>query len=461
MKALFLIDGEHYIPVNRDGIAQVSQERGYEAAAAVFIGGMEKIGSPEDLKKLGLPVVIMQDALAAIAAAIDQFSPEVVVDLSDEPVVNYRRRFEFANLLLSRDVAYEGADFYFMPPRYDDICTKPSVSVGGTGKRVGKTALAAYIARVLSGQEGVEAGFRPCIVTMGRGGPPEPEVIHGETINITPEYLLAESRKGKHAASDHYEDALMTRLTTVGCRRCGGGFAGVVFTSVVPAGARVANELPCDFIVFEGSGASMPPILTDAWALAVGAHQPLEYVTGYMGPYRIKKTDLCVLTMCEEPMAAEQKISELADHIRALNPAVRIVKTVFRPKPLEDIRNEKVLLTTTAPVIMGKTIGQYLEQKFGCDVVAVSHHLSNRPKLRADIADAIERCRPSVLLTEVKAAAIDVATALGIEAGIRIVYADNIPVELDGEPGLIEEVTQFSELAARRFTLRKHREKNT
>ncbi len=451
MKALFLIDGEHYIPVNRDGISEVSQSRSYEAAAAVFIGGMEKIGSPEDLKELGLPVVIDENPLAAISGAIDRFRPDVVVDLSDEPVVSYRRRFEFANLILGHDVSYEGADFRFTPPRYEKICAKPSLSVGGTGKRVGKTALAAYIARVLSGQEAIEADYKPCIVTMGRGGPPQPEVIHGEEIHITPEHLLAESRKGKHAASDHYEDALMTRLTTIGCRRCGGGFAGVVFTSVVPEGARVANTLPADFVIFEGSGASMPPVATDGWAMAVGAHQPLEYITDYMGPYRIRKTDLCVLTMCEEPMADPKKISAMFDCIRALNPSARVVKTVFRPKPLGDIKNERVLLATTAPKIAGEIIRNSLEREFGCEVVAVSHHLSNRPKLRADIAEAIKSRRPTVLLTEVKAAAIDVATALGLEANLRVVYADNIPLEIDGEPKLAEEVVRLAELAVERF----------
>jgi cyclic 2,3-diphosphoglycerate synthetase len=276
-------------------------------------------------------------------------------------------------------------------------------------------------------------------------------VIRGEEIRITPDHLLAESRKGKHAASDHYEDALMTRLTTVGCRRCGGGFAGVVFTSVVSAGARIANDLPADFVIFEGSGASMPPIATDAWAMAVGANQPLEYVSDYMGPYRIRKTDLCVLTMCEEPMADKQKVSDMVGRIRALNPSVRIVKTVFRPKPLEDIRNERVVLATTAPSAAGEIIRKSLEQEFGCEVVAISHHLSNRPKLRADIAEAIKKSRPSVLLTEVKAAAIDVATALGLQAGLRVVYADNIPIENNSESRLVEEVLLLAKLAVERF----------
>jgi cyclic 2,3-diphosphoglycerate synthetase len=451
MKALFLIDGEHYIPVNRDGIADVARRRGYDAVGAVFIGGTEKIGSLEDLTKLGLPVVTDEDPMTAISRAIDEFRPEVAVDLSDEPVVSASKRLEIANLILSRDVVYEGADFCFSPPNYEKVCAKPSLSVVGTGKRVGKTALGAYVARVLSGQEGHEAVYKPCIVTMGRGGPPKPEIIHGERLDITPEYLLSESRSGKHAASDHYEDALMTRLTTIGCRRCGGGFAGVVFSSVVPEGAKVANEMPADFVIFEGSGASMPPVATDAWIIAIGANQSLDYITGYMGPYRIRKSDLCVLTMCEEPMADDQKIAEMAECIRTLNPSARIVKTVLRPKPLEDIQGERVLFTTTAPPAAAERIRRSLEEEHGCEVVGISHHLSNRPKLQADIAQVLEKGAPTVLLTELKAAAVDVSTAMGLEAGLRVVYADNSLVEVGDSPNAAEEILEIAKLAVDRF----------
>jgi cyclic 2,3-diphosphoglycerate synthetase len=451
MRALFLIDGEHYIPVNRDGIAEVARRRGYDAVGAAFIGGTEKIGSLEDLKQLGLPVITDDDMLAAVSRAIDEFRPDIAVDLSDEPILSAPKRFELANLILSRDVTYEGSDFRFTPPNYERVCEKPSISVVGTGKRVGKTAVGGFVARVLSGQEGDGGDYRPCIVTMGRGGPAEPEIIRGEELDITPEYLLAESKSGKHAASDHYEDALMTRLTTVGCRRCGGGFAGVVFTSVVPEGARVANGLPADIVIFEGSGASMPPVATDAWILTIGAGQSLDYITGYMGPYRIRKSDLCVLTMCEEPMADASKIEQMAKCIRELNPSARILKTVLRPRPLEDITGERVFLTTTAPASAGKNIRRSLEQESGCEIVGISHYLSNRPKLRADIEAAIKKNAPTVLLTELKAAAVDVSTAMALEAGLRVVYADNSLVALAGEPSPAGEILKIAQTAVERF----------
>jgi cyclic 2,3-diphosphoglycerate synthetase len=100
---------------------------------------------------------------------------------------------------------------------------------------------------------------------------------------------------------------------------------------------------------------------------------------------------------------------------------------------------------------MGETLRKNLEHRFGCEVVAISHNLSNRPKLRADIAEAIEKYRPTTLLTEVKAAAIDVATALCIEAGLRVVYADNVPLEIEGEKKLADEILKVADMAVERF----------
>jgi cyclic 2,3-diphosphoglycerate synthetase len=164
--------------------------------------------------------------------------------------------------------------------------------------------------------------------------------------------------------------------------------------------------------------------------------------------------------MCEEPTADRTKIEEMTDCIRSLNPSAKIVRTVFRPKPLEDIRNEKVLLTTTAPPAVAGTIRNSLEEAYGCEVVAISHHLSNRPKLRSDIQDALRSAGPTVLLTELKAAAIDVATAMGLEAGLRVVYADNALLGTEGEPDLAEQVVRLAQTASERFDKRNHNEEN-
>jgi len=75
---------------------------------------------------------------------------------------------------------------------------------------------------------------------MGRGGPAEPETI---TVPPTVEALVELSRSGRHAASDHLETAALVGVETIGCRRCGGGLAGAVYTSNVEEGASIAARL--------------------------------------------------------------------------------------------------------------------------------------------------------------------------------------------------------------------------
>jgi cyclic 2,3-diphosphoglycerate synthetase len=455
-RVVALIDGEHYIPVTQSALEVMREKGNYDVVGAVFIGGTEKIGTRGEVAALGLPVIMDEDPVAGIEEGISRFQPDLMMDLSDEPIVGYVERFRFASVILNRGVAYAGADFRFDPPRHLDIMEKPSIAVMGTGKRTGKTAACAYVARVLSGQEGGEGLYDPCIVTMGRGGPPEPELVPGKELNMTPDYLLSLADQGKHAASDHFEDALMTRLTTIGSRRCGGGFAGVVYTSNVDQSAMLANTLPENLVLFEGSGACSLSIKVDAQILIVGAHQPLDYVGGYMGPYRVMRSDLIILTMCEPPMADEEKVREMDACIRAINPEAKVVHTLFRPKPLEDIRGKKVLLAVTAPPKMGPVLAQSLQDNYGCRVVGTSHNLANRPRLREDIAECLDKGEGvEVLLTEVKAAGIDVAARLGKENGLQVVFMDNVLVTVGGDGHLPPLVKDLARKAEDRFVTRK------
>lgn len=453
-KAVVLIDGEHYIPVTRWAIDSLVKEHQYDVVGAVFIGGMEKIGTKGDLQALALPIIMPDDPLRGIKEAIDRFGPDIMIDLSDEPVVGYVERFRFANLILSRGVVYAGADFRFEPPRYLDIMTKPSIAVIGTGKRIGKTAACAHVARVLSGQEGGEALYDPCIVTMGRGGPPEPELVPGKELHMTPQYLVSLADQGKHAASDHFEDALMTRLTTIGSRRCGGGLAGAAFFSNVAASAALANTLPENLVFFEGSGATTLPVKTDARILIVGAHQPLEYIGGYMGPYRVMLSDLVILAMCEPPMADEEKVRRVDAVIREINPEAKVVHTIFRPRPLEAVEGRQVILTLTAPAMMNPILSGHLEEHYGCRVVGVSNHLANRPLLREDIQRCLAQDKVDTLMTEVKAAGIDVAARLGLEHGLEVVFMDNILTTVGGDGDVNELVKEVARKAVERFSSR-------
>src|SRR5439155_11987039 len=137
-------------------------------------------------------------------------------------------------------------------------------AVLGTGKRIGKTAVTGHLARLLAERGDV------VVVSMGRGGPAEPEVVE---VRPTLEQLLEISRAGRHAASDYLETAALAGVPTVGCRRCGGGLAGETADSNVLEGAALAATLRPDLLVFDGSGAALPPVAADARILVARTHE--------------------------------------------------------------------------------------------------------------------------------------------------------------------------------------------
>src|SRR3712207_3269916 len=172
---------------------------------------------------------------------------------------------------------------------------------------------------------------------MGRGGPPHPEVIEGHEMEVGSAYLLEALQRGSHAASDYYETAALSRVTTVGCRRCGGGLAGEPFVSNVLEGARLANGLDTGVTVFDGSGAAVPPVEVERRVLVAGANQDPEYIVGFLGSYRLMISDLLVLTMSEEPMADAEKVRGIVDGVRGIKADLAVIPAVFRPRPVGEI----------------------------------------------------------------------------------------------------------------------------
>ncbi len=417
MLALFLIDGEHYPPVVLDAMQSVQKSLGANAVAAAFLGGTEKLKAGTDY---GVPLVKGSDPVSAVERALSQYEVDVVVDLSDEPVVGYRERMRIASLALYAGARYLGSDFELKPPDLRPASTKPSLAVIGTGKRVGKTAVSGYLARLLASE-----GFDPGVVSMGRGGPPHPEIIEGHKLEVGSEYLLEALGRGAHAASDYYETAALSRVTTVGCRRCGGGLAGQPFVSNVVEGAEIANRLDTLVTVFDGSGAAMPPVRVEGRVLVAGAHQDPEYIVGFLGTYRLLLSDLVLLTMSEEPMAAPEKVDGLVKAIGHVRPDLTVIPTVFRPRPVGNIEGMRVGYVSTAPPAVLDTLARHLEEQYGCEVVASSGNLSDRRRL-ADDLDAMSGVE--AYLTEIKAAAVDVVTRRGSEEGKPVLYCDNDPV---------------------------------
>ncbi|MBV8259171.1 MAG: 2,3-diphosphoglycerate synthetase [Actinobacteria bacterium] len=364
MRALVLIDGEHYAPVVRDALDSLP----YEVVAALLVGGTEKLRGGEDY---GVPLVESLDATEA----------DVVVDLSDEPVLTPRERLLWASRALALGLPYEGADFRFDPPRYHEVAV-PSLAVVGTGKRLGKTAVTGHVARLLARDRSV------VVVAMGRGGPPEPELVESVP---TVEDLVVLSREGRHAASDHLETAALAGVPTVGCRRAGGGMAGAPFDSNVLEGALLAASLAPDIVVFDGSGAAIPPVAADARVLV--AHD----LDG-LNAYRALVSDL-VLT----------RDDAVADAARGLGRDA--LRFDLRLEPLEPLEGRVALFTT----------GPAPHDHLDAEIVHVSRALADRPRLREEL-DGLDA---DTYLVELKAAAIDVVAEHALARGRRVVLAAN------------------------------------
>lgn len=379
-RALAIIDGEHYVSTVLDAL----EELPYEFVAAHLVGGSEKLRGGEEY---GVPLV---DSLAAGR----ELNAELIVDLSDEPVLGPADRLRLASRALALGLPYVGADFRFDPPELEPF-ELPSIGIVGTGKRVGKTAVGAHAARVLAERYDV------VIVAMGRGGPSEPEVAETPP---TIDDLLALSRSGRHAASDYLEDAALAGVVTIGCRRAGGGLAGAPFVSNVGEGAALAAERAPDLVIFEGSGAAFPPIDTTRRVLVVGGGQSPEVAAGYLNAYRILVSDLVLVIGGGGSLDA---IRELTD--------VPVLEARLRPRPAEPV-DGPVAVFTTAPAGARDAIGAELEEQ-GVEVQLVSTSLADRDALRAEL----ESVDAETYLVELKAAAIDVVAEAAAERGARLV----------------------------------------
>jgi len=258
----------------------------------------------------------------------------------------------------------------------------------GTGKRVGKTAVTGHIARLLARDREV------VVVAMGRGGPAQPVTA---VIPPTLAGLLELSRAGQHAASDYLETAALSGVVTIGCRRAGGGLAGAVTASNVLEGAALAAEREPDVVVFDGSGAAIPPVDVDARILVSGrGHDP----TAYLNAYRVLVSDLVVLVGGGDEAA-----------IRALK-EIPVVRAELRLRPVVPVAGRRVAVFTTGPAPT---------EHLDAEVVSVSRNLADRGRLREDLA----RTDADVYLVEIKAAAIDVVAETASERGAEVVFADN------------------------------------
>ena len=145
--------------------------------------------------------------------------------------------------------------------------------------------------------------------------------------------------------------------------------AGAPFVSNVVEGARLAASLEPDVVVFDGSGAAIPPIASTA-RICVGRE-----------PFR-------------------ERISDIV-----------LDRLDLRLEPAGPLQG-RVAVFTAGPAETG-----HLE----ADVVHVSHNLARRDLLREEL----EGVDADTYLVELKAAAIDVVAEHAEARGARIVLAGN------------------------------------
>src|SRR5215208_2687577 len=376
-----LIDGEHHPSTVRDALARL------DLAGVVFCGGEEKVGPGSLEEHYGMAVETdVEEGLRRLAPHAD-----AVVDLADEPVVPASRKLRLAALALSLGLAYEAPGARLEPPRYEPLeFDGPKLAVIATGKRTGKTAVAGHWAALLR-----DLGADPAIVCMGRGGPARPRLAEAAP---SLDELVAIADGGTHAASDYLEDAVIAGVRTVGCRRVGGGFAGAPFESNVPEGAALAASLGPGAIVFEGSGACIPPVEADRTVCILGAGSPEPFAE-----YRLARADLV--------LAAEG----------APDPPAGALPFSLSPEPVEPLPEgaRVAVFTTGATSVHGIP-----------EAVLVSTNLARRSALAAELdRAAAEHCE--VYLTELKAAAIDTVAMRARAEGARVVFIRNRPIGID------------------------------
>jgi cyclic 2,3-diphosphoglycerate synthase len=294
----------------------------------------------------------------------------------------------------------------------------------GTGKRTGKTALGTHLAALLR-----DAGRAPVVVSMGRGGPAQPELVRADALPGVGD-LIDIVRGGGHAASDYLEDAVLAGVTTVGCRRCGEGPAGETFESNVVEGVGLALREDPGILVLEGSGAALPPVAADRTVCATSAARAGTGALSHLGPVRLLRSELLVVFGASALAPAER--DGLVDRWAEWIPRDSIALCELEPEPAEEVpEGARVACFTTAGGGAEMRQREALARR-GVEPRRWSGNLARRRDLEHDVEQALsDGC--DVFLTELKAAAVEIVATRAVQAGVRVVFLRNRPVAVAGE----------------------------
>jgi cyclic 2,3-diphosphoglycerate synthetase len=180
------------------------------------------------------------------------------------------------------------------------------------------------------------------------------------------------------------------------------------------------------------------------------------------GPYALLLADLVVITLREPPPEEKHErarpsssdserpgLESLEDRIRRLVPGVPILRTVLRPWPLVQIAQRNVVFATTAPEPAAARAAAQLESRHHATVAGWTNGLADRSRLAGELGAM--PATAEVLVTELRAAAVDVATRMALERGMEVVYCDNRPEPVTGnDRELAAALRQVADLAASR-----------
>ena len=391
-RALAVIDGEHYAPVVRAAL----EELPYEFVAAHVVGGTEKLRGDADY---GVAVA------ADLDRALAEHRPELVVDLSDEPVLGPQERFRLASRVLAAGLPYVGADFRFDPPAARAVPApvdrdRRHRQAGRQDRRHG-----ARRAALRARPEGRRRRDGPRRPARARGGDRAPDV----------DALLELSRSGRHAASDYLETAAL---------------AGVRDGRLPPLRRRArrrgldlerAPRAPGSRVELEPGPR---PLRRQRRRDPAGRDRPPR-------PRRQRAAGSGRRHRLPERLPAPRLRSRRPDDGRgglglggAARPRPRARRRAWSrrccgrsrssPSPAGRSRSSR-----PRPSRRTSSCAPTSRDEHGADVVHVSGSLADRAALR----DELERVEAEVFLVELKAAAIDVVAEAARERGVEVVLA--------------------------------------
>ena len=252
------------------------------------------------------------------------------------------------------------------------------------------------------------------VVAMGRGGPPEPEVARCAPTSTSCSSSRAPAATPRPTTSRPRRSPASRRSAAAAAAA---GSPGAVSSLERPRGspARGRSSDP-DLVIFDGSGAALPPVETSRRSSSSDAHQDPDVVTGYLNAYRLLVSDLVVLTMAEEG----SRHGELR-RAGALDAGAEVVATTLRPAAGRADRRPagRVLLHGAEPAHDG--FARAPREEHGADVVHVSGSLADRAAARGARAAS----RPTSSSSRSRPRRSTSSPRRPRERGVEVVFADN------------------------------------